>query len=197
MKTFILILAMLAIPFVQDKYPQNTAPPETSAGFTPAQTFQTEARTGEVKERRLIAVEDDTEDSYSCEGSFDDLYPCSNAVDEDWDTYALAAESGYIYENYTIPPGALRAEFTIKFGHGVPVTPGICCSVSDYWDGTHWKELNCTALTNRTSILTVKIPDDALSGTTLQLRTKTWGWNGKIGHGSGVYYEGKVTWYLE
>jgi hypothetical protein len=36
-------------------------------------------------------VEDDTEDSYSCEGNFDIFYPCSNAADEDWDTYALPA----------------------------------------------------------------------------------------------------------
>jgi hypothetical protein len=136
----------------------------------------TEAQTGEVKERGLIAIEDDTADSYSCEGDFDALHPCSNALDGDWNTYALAAKPRaptYIYENYVIPHGALMAEFTIKFGHRVPVTPGSCCSVSDYWDGTCWKELSCTALTNRTSILTVAIPDDALSGTTLRLRTKT------------------------
>lgn len=197
---YIIFLCFFALfPFLSCQHAENAMCPILAKDAS-AQISQTEAQTGDVKERRLIAVEDDTEDSYSCEGGFDALYPCSNAVDEDWNTYALAAETGvrtYIYENYAIPRGALMAELTIKFGHGVPVTPGHCCSVSDYWDGAHWKELSCTALTNRTSILTVEIPDDALSGTTLRLRTKTWRWNGKIGHGSGVYYEGKVTWYLE
>ena len=62
-------------------------------------------------------VEDDTEDSYSCEGNFDIFYPCSNAVDEDWDTYALPTDPGatsYIYENYVIPFGIAMADFRIK-----------------------------------------------------------------------------------
>jgi hypothetical protein len=144
-------------------------------------------------------VEDDTEDSFSCEGNFDVSYPCSNAVDEDWDTYALPADGGttsYIYENYIIPAGITMAEFTIKYRQTAAVTPGLCTNVTDYWDGSTWKELDCTALTNQTSTLTVEIPDDALSGTTLQLRTPTWKSLGIPGSGSGMYYEGKVIWYL-
>jgi len=145
------------------------------------------------------SVEDDTEDSYSCEGDFDVSFPCSNAVDEDWDTYALPADGGatsYIYENYIIPAGITMAELTIKYGQTAAVTPGLCTNVTDYWDGSTWKELDCTALTNQISILTVEIPDDALSGTTLKLRTPTWKSLGIPGSGSGMYYEGKVIWYL-
>jgi hypothetical protein len=144
-------------------------------------------------------VEDDTEDSYSCEGNFDVSYPCSNAVDEDWDTYALKADSGgtsYIYENYIIPTGITMAEFTIKYRQTAAVTPGLCTNVTDYWDGSTWKELNCTALTTQISTLTVRIPDDALSRSTLQLRTPTWKSSVIPGSGSGMYYEGKVIWYL-
>jgi len=144
-------------------------------------------------------VEDDTEDSYSCEGNFDVSFPCSNAVDEDWDTYALPADGGapsIIYENYIIPAGIAMADFTIKYGQTAPVTPGLCTNVTDYWDGSAWKELNCTALTTQISTLTVRIPDDALSGSTLQLRTRIWKSLGIPGSGSGMYYEGKVIWYL-
>jgi len=144
-------------------------------------------------------VEDDTEDSYSCEGNFDVSFPCSNAVDEDWDTYALPADGGapsIIYENYIIPAGIAMADFTIKYGQTAPVTPGLCTNVTDYWDGSAWKELNCTALTTQISTLTVRIPDDALSGSALQLRTRIWKSLGIPGSGSGMYYEGKVIWYL-
>jgi hypothetical protein len=144
-------------------------------------------------------VEDDTEDSYSCEGNFDAFYPCSNAVDEDWDTYALSADPGatsYIYENYTIPSGIEMADFGIKYQQTAPVTPGLCTSVTGYWNGSAWAELNCTALTGQISTLTVRIPNDALSGTTLQLRTRVWKSSGIIGSGSGMYYEGKVIWYF-
>ena len=144
-------------------------------------------------------VEDDTEDSYSCEGNFDVSYPCSNAVDEDWDTYALPADGGAascIYENYIIPSGTAMAEFTIKYRQTAAVTPGLCTNVTDYWDGSTWKELNCTALTNQISTLTVRIPDDALSRSTLQLRTRIWKSLDVPGSGSGMYYEGKVIWSL-
>lgn len=145
------------------------------------------------------ALEDDTEDSYFCEGDFDVSYLCSNAVDEDWSSYALPAEPGatsYIYENYMIPSGIATVDFTIKYGQTAPVTPGGCTSVTDYWDGSTWKELNCTALTNQISTLTVEIPHDGLSTTTLQLRTRVWRGPGIIGSGSGMYYEGKVTWHF-
>ncbi|HIJ53946.1 MAG TPA: hypothetical protein HPP66_12455 [Planctomycetes bacterium] len=144
-------------------------------------------------------VEDDTEDSYSCEGNFDVSFPCSNAVDEDWDIYALPADGGaasIIYENYIIPAGIAMADFTIKYRQTAPVTPGLCTNVTDYWDGSTWKELNCTALTTQISTLTVRIPDDALSGSALQLRTRIWKSLGIPGSGSGMYYEGKVIWYL-
>jgi hypothetical protein len=144
-------------------------------------------------------IEDDTEDSYSCEGNFDIFYPCSNAVDEDWDTYALPADLGatsYIYETYIIPSGIAMADFRIKYQQTAPVTPGLCTTVTDYWDGSTWTELNCTALSNQISTLTVRIPHDALSRTTLQLRTRVWKSSGLIGSGSGMYYEGKVIWYF-
>jgi hypothetical protein len=144
-------------------------------------------------------VEDDAEDSYSCEGNFDIFYPCSNAVDEDWDTYALPADLGatsYIYENYTIPSGIAMADFRIKYQQTASVTPGLCTTVTDYWDGNTWTELNCTALSNQISTLTVRIPHDALNRTTLQLRTRVWKSRGLIGSGSGMYYEGKVMWYF-
>jgi hypothetical protein len=144
-------------------------------------------------------VEDDTEDSYSCEGNFDIFYPCSNAVDEDWDTHALPADLGatsYIYENYIIPSGIAMADFRIKYQQTAPVTSGLCTTVTDYWDGSTWTELNYTALTNQISTLTVRIPHDALSRTTLQLRTRVWKSSGLIGSGSGMYYEGKVIWYF-
>ena len=142
---------------------------------------------------------DDTEDSYSCEGNFDARHPCSNAVDEDWDTYALPAvprAASYIYENYIIPSGIARADFTIKYAQTAPVTPGGCTNVTDYWDGSAWKELNCTALRNQISTLTVRIPHDALSRSTLELRTRVWKSAGMLGSGSGMYYEGKITWYF-
>jgi len=144
-------------------------------------------------------VEDDTEDSYSCEGNFDIFYPCSNAVDEDWDTYALPADLGatsYIYEDYIIPSGIAMADFRIKYQQTASVTPGLCTSVTDYWDGNAWTELNCTALSNQISTLTVRIPHDALNRTSLQLRTRVWRSSGLIGSGSGMYYEGKVIWYF-
>jgi hypothetical protein len=147
----------------------------------------------------LRLVEDDTEDSYSCEGNFDVFYPCSNAVDEDWDTYALPADPGatsYICETYIIPSGIEVADFRIKYQQTAPVTPGLCTTVTDYWDGSTWTELNCTALSRQISTLTVRIPHDALSRTTLQLRTRVWKSSGLIGSGSGMYYEGKVIWYF-
>jgi hypothetical protein len=153
----------------------------------------------EPNQGRRHLVEDDTEDSYSCEGNFDVSFSCSNAVDEDWDTYALPADGGAascIYENYIIPSGIAMAEFTIKYRQTAAVTPGLCTNVTDYWDGSTWKELNCTALTNQISTLTVRIPDDALSRSTLQLRTRIWKSLGAPGSGSGMYYEGKVIWSL-
>jgi hypothetical protein len=144
-------------------------------------------------------AEDDTEDSYFCEGNFDIFYPCSNAADEDWDTYALPADPGatsYIYENYVIPSGISMADFRIKYQQTASVTPGLCTTVTDYWDGNAWTALNCTALSNQISTLTVRLPDDALNRTTLQLRTRAWKGSGLIGSGSGMYYEGKVIWYF-
>jgi len=144
-------------------------------------------------------LEDDTEDSYFCEGDFDASYPCSNAVDEDWDTYALPADpraTSYIYENYIIPPGIAMADFTIKYQQTAQVTPGLCTNVTDYWDGSTWTELECTALSNYISTLTVRIPDDGLSESTLQLRTRIRKSSGVPGGGDGRYYEGKVTWYF-
>lgn len=143
-------------------------------------------------------LEDDTEDSFSCAGGFDPCYPCSNAVDEDWDTYALPPnpyDISYIYENYIIPSGTLTADFRIKYEQNAAVTPGLCTNVTDYWNGSTWTELNCTALTNQISTLTVEIPDDALSPSILQLRTRTWKSSGIPGGGDGKYYEGKVIWY--
>jgi predicted outer membrane repeat protein len=144
-------------------------------------------------------IEDDMEDSYSCEGNFDIFYPCSNAADEDWDTYALPADPGatsYIYENYVIPSGIAMADFRIKYQQTASVTPGLCTTVTDYWDGNAWTALNCTALSNQISTLTVRTPHDALNRTTLQLRTRVWKSMGLPGSGSGMYYEGKVIWYF-
>ena len=143
-------------------------------------------------------LEDDTEDSYSCEGDFDASHPCSNAVDEDWDTYALPADpdaAEYIYENYIIPSGIAAADFRIKYEQTAQVTPGHCTSVTDYWNGSSWAQLECTAISNYLSTLTVRIPDDGLSESILQLRTKIWKGPAIPGGGDGRYYEAKVIWY--
>lgn len=62
------------------------------------------------------AVEDDTEDSYSCSGDFHSSWPCSYAVDENWVSFASVVyqTSATVYENYNIPSGVDGAKYTWK-----------------------------------------------------------------------------------
>jgi len=144
-------------------------------------------------------LEDDTEDSYSCTGDFNAFYPCSNAVDEDWDTYALPTPGNisYVYENFTIPLGTIKANWTGKYGLTAPVSPGYPHNVTSYWNGSRWI-LFCGGETNSIVTKTCEIPSDALVGTVLQLETPVYQSTGEqLGTGDLRYYEGKVIWYID
>ena len=86
------------------------------------------------------SISQDMEYSYSCENSFSTSKPCSNAVDEDWSTYAHA-DSGlvsYIYENFTVEGSS--ANWTGKYLHSDTWSPGDrtidiwCKNSSNLWD---------------------------------------------------------------
>jgi len=79
-------------------------------------------------------LEDDTEDSYSCEGTFEGDFPCSNAVDENWSSYAKCLISKdilecHIYENYSTLSDS--ANWTAKLGG----TYGNLAWEVYYWNG--------------------------------------------------------------
>lgn len=143
-------------------------------------------------------IEDDTEDSYSCEGQFDSSHPCSFAVDEDWDTYALPSDPesfSDIYENFTIPSDVISATWTGKYGDSRPVTPGLPYTCTSYWNGSDWI-LFCGGESGFDVTTTAEIPDEALADGVLQVRTQVWKGAAMPGSGDTNYYEGKVTWHV-
>ena len=140
-------------------------------------------------------TEDDTEDAYGCEGSFDASYPCSNAVDEDWATKAgaLDGNDAIVYENYTIPDTFNSVNWTFKYANAPKAgttTTGFYC-----WNytGSVWNEIYLeTGTVSDTSpaTLTKTIPSDCLQNV---LRLKVELTTGNTTDYS-YYYEGKVTW---
>ena len=135
-------------------------------------------------------LEDDTEDSYSCEGGFNSGTPCSNAVDENWDTYASRIDTSdgtsYVYENYTIPSYLSSANWTSK---SICSSDSLCLTTNVYyWNYTSGSYSNLLSESPGTYIVT--IPEDGLSGQTLSIKT---GVSKSYGYRSN-YVEGKVIW---
>ena len=62
-------------------------------------------------------LEDDTEDEFGCDGSWDSMLDCSMVHDGNWDTYGTAVDSlATYYANYTRPLNAIEgSNWTIKF----------------------------------------------------------------------------------
>ena len=138
----------------------------------------------------MLYVEDDTEDSYSCEGSFQSIYPCSSAVNEIWDGYyaeACAGCTSYVYENYIIPSGTDGANWTFK----VQIAPNPSKVEVWYWDysSSSWDYLYSTVHSFGVFTFTVRIPSDGLTSSPLKIKTKVQNYIEVVD-----YYEGKVTW---
>ena len=139
----------------------------------------------------LLFEEDDTEDSYSCSGSFDPAHPCSDAVDEDWSTYAMVVDSNsYVHENFTII-NTKSANWTIKYYYAAVWVGGDkYIYPSSYWNGSDWIQLSCRIKDQTTSTVTCQIPLNGLNDI-LQIKTEI---DYSIGKKS-KYYEGKVIWF--
>ncbi len=123
------------------------------------------------------SIEQDKEDAHNCSGTFDSS--CTNAFDEDWTTFTdtTYGNSGTIFENFTIPSGTSKANFTYYGNSG---------SIYCYNSSNEW-----TAIIPSKSAVgtyTGDIPSSCLLTTTLQIETSVS--NGVIYR---VYYEGKVT----
>jgi len=62
-------------------------------------------------------IEDTSEDSVSCSGTWDETHNCSFAKDDDWSTYgstSISGGTGYIYFNYTKLSGSVSAKWEVK-----------------------------------------------------------------------------------
>ncbi|CAG0956529.1 hypothetical protein METP3_00567 [Methanosarcinales archaeon] len=139
-----------------------------------------------------LYVDDDTEDSYSCEGMFMPVYPCSNAVDESWDGWPWYAEAysgwtSYVYEEYIIPSGISGADWTFK----VQIAPNPSKVEVWYWDysSNSWDILYSNLHSFGIYTFTVNIPSDGLTTSPLKIKTKTQNYIEVVD-----YFEGKVTW---
>lgn len=148
-----------------------------------------------VASAETLYVDDDTEDSYSCEGSFQSIYPCSNAVDESWDGWPWYAEAyhgwtSYVYENYIIPSGINGASWTFKVQTG----PNPSKVEVWYWDysSSSWDYLYSTVHPPGVHTFTVSIPSDGLTSSPLKIKTKVQNYIEVVD-----YFEGKVTWISE
>jgi len=136
-------------------------------------------------------VEDDTEDSYTCEGNFHVTHVCENSVDENFATQACAllpSNEVKVFENYTIPSGTVDANWTVTAlyqGSGV-FGNGSC------WNYTSslWIELY-NGLNGGVDNFTV--PSGCLDGgddNTLRLLNR---YNSGSSQ-SACYFEGKILW---
>lgn len=139
-------------------------------------------------------LEDDSEDSYACEGNFWTSQPCTKAVDENFNTYAAAAltagTTAWIYENTTIPFGISGANWTWKEWHYGAMTSEVY-----FWNysSSSWTILDTHTYgaTSGTNEYTIPVPSSGLSE---QLATKTKVYYHTDGLSNVFYYEGKVTW---
>jgi hypothetical protein len=136
----------------------------------------------------LTETEQDAEDSASCSGSFQQA--CSNATDEDWNTYAecTSSQSCEVFENYTIPVSVSWANWTYK----IYKVDGITAYSTYYWNysSNGWSILDTTDVGEATYFRNVSIPSDGLNGTILRIRNPIESFATKRQR----YYEGKVTW---
>ena len=139
----------------------------------------------------IFYVDDDTENSYSCEGSFYSIYPCSAAVDESWDGSPWYAEANggisYVYENYIIPSEIAGAGWTSKVQTG----PNPSKIEIWYWNyySSSWDYLYSKVHSPGIHHFTINIPSDGLTISPLKIKTKV------QNHIEVVdYFEGKVTW---
>lgn len=140
------------------------------------------------------SAEDDDEDSYYCT-STDAISPCSNAVDEDFDTYTTNEAFGQtrnVSENFTLPFSGIVANWSWKVKSDFSINP---CSGDD--GGVYCYNYSSSELTNRLSenpsdgsTKTITLPSDCLSGAVLQMKVQA----GCSGNGFTRYYEGKVVW---
>jgi hypothetical protein len=133
-------------------------------------------------------TEQDAEDSYSCSGSF--LEDCSNATDEDWNTYAecTSGSSCVIFENVTIPGQLIWANWSYK----IYKVDGISSYSTQYWNYSAggWSTLDTTGTAEGYYWRNVTIPADGLSGPVLRIRNPIEGFL----ISKQRYYEGKVEW---
>lgn len=132
--------------------------------------------------------EQDAEDSYSCSGSF--LMACSNATDEDWNTYAecSSGSSCFIYENTTIPGPVSWANWSYR----IYKVDGISSYSTQYWNYSAggWNNLDTTGTAEGFYWRNVTIPADGLSGPVLRIRNPI----ESFVVSKQQYYEGKVSW---
>jgi len=162
----------------------------------------------------LLTYEQDNENSYSCSGDFNSSYPCSSAVDENWNSYAEINVASYlveyennIYENFTVPSGTTSANWTFKFDY-LNLSSNYK-SINDYfkvyyWDynQSNWLEI-FTNVENQSGSYNVSIPADGLNQSQLKIKTvlKSY-WDNKEPSNLNDdiyyfyrYYEGKVIWF--
>lgn len=137
----------------------------------------------------------DAEDASECIGSFyDGLFPCSNAIDEDEDTFAgaerIIGTDAFILENFTIPIWAEGANWSMKYlnigGDYYNIT---CKNSSGAWE-------NFGDASETSFFYNHTIPDSCLSGDTLQTSVMV-SYNGSDNSDQTYYYEGRVYWINE
>ncbi len=130
----------------------------------------------------------ENEDAYECVGTFSDA--CSNATDEDPDTYAKCQYPGSceVNENFTIPESTKEANYTYKL---YKIDGTYSYSVY-YWNYTKrdWSVLVTTGVAQGFYQGKVAVPADGLNGSLLMI-------SNPIVHNSlrgQRYYEGSVEW---
>ena len=128
-----------------------------------------------VNDTLIEWMDEETADSYYCNGTWDVNYPCTNAYDGDSETYANAT-LGQLYINYT-KKGNIDSEWNKK--------DDTTTNVSAFNSG-------CYDYLNDTLMLMIEVKSGTSIGFYCYNGTTWYGLQGDIGHSS--LYEEKMVW---
>lgn len=207
--TFILVFSLLSMPISAletPKWSNNKTYPTSPATYSPDEIYQFNVTWNNDVDMSFLDMNAtfDEEYLYSCQSpyGFSSVNPCSNAVDENWNTYAAPKYISYgvIYENYTslgnIDNG-INANWTFKWG--AKSTDGGTVEIRCYnWTSKSWDCLNgsvfcrysCDYLCTQTTV--EDVPDCCLNGSFVMIKTEIVYTLPEVG----VYYEGELLWFI-
>lgn len=148
--------------------------------------------TGMTYLSEYIDYSQDQDDGFYCTGSIELTHPCGNGTDLNWTTYVESEFGGgknfYLYENYTIPSGKIKGNYTFKANVLTAIQFRISC-----YNGSDFELIQMYSATGWCDNCTLNVPDTCLDNGdgSIQMSVRGISYAGSYG---ARFYEGQIDW---